>query len=74
LQGYGYGFLLGVLVDAIPAELLGSEGEYMWGGLSTIFWIDPKEELIAMLLTRAESNHLPCYYAFRSLVYQALVD
>jgi CubicO group peptidase (beta-lactamase class C family) len=75
LPGYGYGFLLAVLVDAVQAGMLGSEGEYMWAGLSTIFWIDPKEELIAMLLTRTEfPNHLPCYYDLRTLVYQALVD
>jgi CubicO group peptidase (beta-lactamase class C family) len=75
LPGYGYGFLLAVLVDAVQAGMLGSEGEYMWAGLSTIFWIDPKEELIAMLLTRTEfPNHLPGYYDLRTLVYQALVD
>jgi CubicO group peptidase (beta-lactamase class C family) len=75
LPGYGYGFLVGVLLDAVQAGVLGSEGEYYWGGLSTIFWIDPKEELIAMLLTRTEfPNHFDCYYALRTFVYQAIVD
>jgi CubicO group peptidase (beta-lactamase class C family) len=75
IQGYGYGFLVGVLVDAVQAGLLGSEGEFFWGGLSTIFWIDPREELIALLMTRIEfPNHMPFYYDFRTLVYQAIVD
>ena len=75
LHGYGYGFLFGVLVDVARARLLGSEGEFYWGGLSTIFWIDPKEELIGILMTRLEfPNHVPIYYDFRTLAYQAIVD
>jgi CubicO group peptidase (beta-lactamase class C family) len=75
LNGYGYGFLLGVLVDPAQAGLLGSEGEFYWGGLNTIFWIDPKEELFALLMTYLEwPNHVPIYYDFRTLTYQAIVD
>jgi len=75
INGYGYGFLFGVLVNVVQAGLLGSEGEFYWGGLSTIFWIDPKEELFALLMTRFEwPNHVPIYYAFRLLTYQAIVD
>jgi CubicO group peptidase (beta-lactamase class C family) len=75
LNGYGYGFLLGVLLDPVQAGLLGSEGEFYWGGLNTIFWIDPTEELFALLMTRLEwPNHVPMYYDFRTLTYQAIVD
>jgi CubicO group peptidase (beta-lactamase class C family) len=75
LNGYGYGFLFGVLVDPVQAGILGSEGEFYWGGLNTIFWIDPKEELFALLMTRLEwPNHVPIYYDFRTLTYQAIVD
>ena len=75
IHGYGYGFLFGVLVNAVQAGLLGSEGELYWGGLSTCFWIDPKEELFALLMTRFEwPSFLPVYYAFRSLTYQAIAD
>jgi CubicO group peptidase (beta-lactamase class C family) len=75
LNGYGYGFLLGVLVDPVQAGLLGSEGEFYWGGLNTIFWIDPKEELFALLMTYLEwPNHAPIYYDFRTLTYQSIVD
>ncbi len=75
IHGYGYGFLFGVLVDATQAGLLGSEGEYYWGGLSTIFWIDPKEDLFALLMTRLEyPRHVPIYYDFRTLTYQAISD
>ncbi len=72
--GYGYGFLLGVMVDTIRAGMLCSEGEYMWGGLSTLFWADPQEGLIGLQMTRTEfPNHAPAYLQFRTLVYQALI-
>jgi CubicO group peptidase (beta-lactamase class C family) len=75
LHGIGYGFLCGVLVNVPQAKLLGSEGEFYWGGLSTIFWVDPQEELIGLLMTRLEfPNHVPIYYDFRTLAYQAIVD
>ena len=75
IHGYGYGFLFGVLMDAVQARLLGSEGEFYWGGLSTIFWIDPVEDLFALLMTRLEyPHHLPFYYNFRTLTYQAISD
>jgi CubicO group peptidase (beta-lactamase class C family) len=75
LHGYGYGFLFGVLVNVAQARLLGSEGEFNWGGLSTIFWIDPQEELIGLLMTRLEfPNHAPVYYDFRTTTYQAIGD
>jgi len=75
VHGYGYGFLFGVLVNAVQAGGLGSEGEFMWSGLNTVFWIDPKEELIGLLMTRLEyPNHIPFYLDFRTLTYQAIVD
>jgi hypothetical protein len=47
------GFGLGsVMLDPARAHVMGSPGEYAWGGVaSTIFWIDDPEELIGMMLT-----------------------
>jgi CubicO group peptidase (beta-lactamase class C family) len=75
INGYGYGILFGIMIDAVQASLLGSEGEYYWGGLSTIFGIDPKEQLIFLLMTRLEyPGHFPIYYTFRTLVYQTIIE
>lgn len=59
-----------------PAGLLGSVGEYSWGGYaSTVFFIDPKEARIAMLMTQfLPSGYYPIRDEFRVLVYQAPVD
>jgi CubicO group peptidase (beta-lactamase class C family) len=74
----GYTFGLGFAVRQGPgiAALPGSTGEFMWGGYAgTYFWIDPKEELVAVLASQA-SGPLRQYYRrmFKQLVYQAIMD
>jgi CubicO group peptidase (beta-lactamase class C family) len=50
-QGFGLGFA--VCLDPAQMQRSGSVGEYNWGGAATtIFWIDPAEELIAVVLTQ----------------------
>jgi CubicO group peptidase (beta-lactamase class C family) len=75
MHGYGFGLGFRVRVDDAQAGLLGSVGEYAWGGYaSTSFFIDPKEELIAILMPQfLPSGHYPILEGFRVLVYQALV-
>ena len=50
----GVGFGLGFAVTLDPTLTGGgSKGEYYWGGAaSTIFWIDPTEDLIVIFLTQ----------------------
>jgi CubicO group peptidase (beta-lactamase class C family) len=76
MHGYGFGLGFRVRVDDAQAGLLGSVGEYAWGGYaSTSFFIDPKEELIAILMPQfLPSGYYPILEEFRVLVYQALVD
>ncbi len=50
--GIGFGLGFSVTLDPARAQILGTPGEYAWGGAaSTAFWIDPAEELIAILMT-----------------------
>ncbi|MBL4865030.1 MAG: beta-lactamase family protein [Pseudomonadales bacterium] len=52
-EGIGFGLGFATKINAVKNSSLGSEGEYYWGGAaSTIFWIDPKEELIVIFLTQ----------------------
>lgn len=76
LHGCGFGLGFRVLVNAAQAGRLGTEGEYGWGGAaSTSFFIDPKEDLIGLLLTQLRpSRYYPIRDEFKVLVYQALVD
>lgn len=74
----GVGFGLGFSVTMDPAKTLipGSAGEYAWGGAaSTAFWIDPREELIAIFMTQLlPSSAYPVRRELRTMVYSALTD
>ena len=74
----GYTFGLGFAVREAPgvAGLPGSAGEYMWAGFAgTYFWVDPKEELVGVLMTQAPSATRAYYRRLlKQLVYQAIVD
>ena len=74
--GIGFGLGFSVTLDPAQAQILGSPGEYAWGGAaSTAFWIDPAEEMAVVLLTQlTPSSTYPIRRELRVLVYQALVD
>jgi CubicO group peptidase (beta-lactamase class C family) len=75
-DGIGFGLGFSVLLDPVRAHIIGSPGEYAWGGAaSTMFFVDPSEELIALLLTQlVPSSTYPVRREMRALTYQALVD
>ena len=60
----------------MPGRVPSSVGEYYWGGAaSTAFWVDPAEELTALLFTQLmPSSTYPLRPQLRQLVYAALVD
>ena len=72
-QGFGLGF--GVTTDLADSKQLGSVGQYYWSGAyCTYFFVDPKEDMVGILMTQLQpySN----YYGekLRQMVYQAIVD
>jgi CubicO group peptidase (beta-lactamase class C family) len=75
IPGHGFGLGFAVRLQAGIAHVPGSIGQYFWGGLAgTTFWVDPAEQLFALLLIQAPG--LRDYYRtlFRDLVYSALDD
>jgi CubicO group peptidase (beta-lactamase class C family) len=75
----GYGFGLGFAIRRADGlnSAPGSAGEYTWGGAGgTLFWVDPKEQLVAILMTQAQPGPWQREFRelFRQLVYQAIVD
>lgn len=74
--GAGFGLGVKVLVDQAASGRLGSPGMYGWGGAATtVFWIDPVEEIIGIFMTQfMPSGHYPVTTQFQRTVYQALVD
>jgi CubicO group peptidase (beta-lactamase class C family) len=76
LAGIGFGLGFAVVDNPLPVKTAMSAGEYYWGGLaSTAFWVDPAEELTAMLFTQlVPSGFHPLRPQLHQLVYSALVD
>ncbi|MEU8260504.1 serine hydrolase domain-containing protein [Micromonospora sp. NPDC048999] len=76
LGGIGFGLGFAVVLDPVPSRVPSSVGEYYWGGLaSTAFWVDPVEEVTALLFTQLmPSSTYPLRSQLRQLVYSALID
>jgi CubicO group peptidase (beta-lactamase class C family) len=74
--GVGFGLGFSVMLNPAKAEVIGSPGEFAWGGAaSTAFWIDPQEEMIVILLTQlTPSSTYPIRRELRVLTYQAIID
>jgi CubicO group peptidase (beta-lactamase class C family) len=73
-QGFGLGFA--VLLDPTVAQIIGTPGEFYWGGAaSTAFFVNPKEDLIMIFLTQLRpSSTYPIRRELRSTIYAAIVD
>jgi len=75
-QGVGFGLGFSVQLDLVAAQSVGSAGEYGWGGAaSTVFWIDPAEDLIVIFLTQfMPSQTFDFRGQLKSIVYGAIID
>jgi CubicO group peptidase (beta-lactamase class C family) len=74
--GMGFGLTVAVTGPPTATEVIGSAGEYMWGGAaSTIFWVDPVEDLIVVFMTQLlPSGTFNFRGQLKALVYPALND
>lgn len=73
LPGHGFGLGFAVRTHAGLAPQAGSVGTYFWTGIGgTSFFVDPAEDLFAMLLTQAPGQRIFFRNLFRQLVYGAL--
>ncbi|WP_034386614.1 serine hydrolase domain-containing protein [Comamonas composti] len=71
--GFGLGFAVRTATGLNP--LPGSVGDYSWSGIyGTFFWVDPQEDLFAILMMQSMSQRIPYRMAMRQAVYQALMD
>lgn len=72
--GYGFGLGFGVRLDDGMGWVPGSKGDAMWAGLwGTSFWIDPKENLVGILMAQGPSNRIHTRMLYKNVVYGALV-
>jgi CubicO group peptidase (beta-lactamase class C family) len=75
-DGTGFGLTVAVGLGPARTQVIGSAGDYMWGGwASTIFWIDPSEDLAVVFMTQlVPSGTFNFRNQLKSLVYPAIVD
>src|SRR5215468_526285 len=71
-QGFGLGFA--VRTDAGENPLPGSIGSFYWTGAhGTTFYVDPKQELVIVLMMQVQlATNIPYKRALQYLVYQAM--
>ncbi len=70
-QSFGLGF--GVIIKPGLSQVVSSKGEYSWGGAAdTKFWIDPEEDLVAIILTQLMQSPWETRHEMKVATYQAL--
>jgi CubicO group peptidase (beta-lactamase class C family) len=74
-MGYGFGLGFAVRQSLGIAPAPGSVGTYYWGGLGgTTFFVDPAQDLFAILMLQAPNQREHYRMLFANLVYAALLD
>ncbi len=73
-EGVGFGLGFAVLLDPAVAQIIGTPGEFYWGGAaSTAFFVNPAEELIMIFLTQLRpSSTYPIRRELRATIYSAI--
>lgn len=74
-EGVGFGLGFAMTLSEVDTGALG-EGDYYWGGAaSTIFWVDPKEDLSVVFMTQLmPSSAFNFRGQLKNIIYSAIVD
>jgi CubicO group peptidase (beta-lactamase class C family) len=74
-EGVGFGLGFASTMSQVQTGTLGA-GDFYWGGAaSTIFWIDPKEDLSVVFMTQLmPSGTFNFRGQLKSIVYSAIID
>ena len=74
-EGVGFGLGFASTLDEVKAGALG-DGDYYWGGAaSTIFWVDPKEDIVVVFMTQLmPSGAFNFRGQLKSIIYSSIVD
>ena len=74
-EGTGFGLGFATTLDEVTSGGFGA-GDYFWGGLaSTIFWVDPKEDMVVIFMTQLmPSSTFNFRGQLKNIIYSAIVD
>jgi len=75
-EGFGFGLGFSIHLGSDKSQVIGSPGEYAWGGAaSTAFWIDPVEDLIVIFLTQFMPDGTFNFRGqLKTIIYPAILD
>ncbi|MFP3899335.1 MAG: serine hydrolase domain-containing protein [Acidimicrobiia bacterium] len=75
-DGMGFGLTVAVSKGPVATGTLGPAGLFLWGGAaSTLFWVDPVEDLVVVFMTQLiPSGTFDFRGQLTSLAYAAIVD
>ena len=74
-NGVGFGLGFANKIDPVANGFPASAGSFFWGGLaSTLFWVDPKEELVVLFMTQLiPSSTFNFRGQLENIIYGALI-
>jgi CubicO group peptidase (beta-lactamase class C family) len=74
-EGVGFGLGFAMTLGQVASGSLGA-GDYYWGGAaSTIFWIDPAEDMVVIFMTQLmPSGTFNFRGQLKNIIYSAIVD
>jgi CubicO group peptidase (beta-lactamase class C family) len=74
-EGVGFGLGFATTLDAVKNGGI-AEGDYYWGGAaSTIFWVDPKEDLSVVFMTQLmPSGAFNFRGQLKTIIYSSIMD
>jgi CubicO group peptidase (beta-lactamase class C family) len=75
-MGTSFGLGFAIRIDPGRNPLLGSVGDFSWGGITgTLFWVDPQTKLVAVLMDQTSQLNLNLVWRqARVMVYQAMTN
>jgi len=75
LGGFGFGLGFGIVTDTAAQGVIGSGGQYFWGGAAgTVFWIDPVENLVVVSMMQLMGGWPSYRPDLRVASYQAIIE
>jgi CubicO group peptidase (beta-lactamase class C family) len=73
LHGFGFGLTVEVMLNNVDGNRRVSNGSFGWdGAFGTHFWVDPKEQLVGLLMVQESVE--PLKRDFENAVMQAIVE
>ena len=74
-RGFGFGLGFGVNTNPVGSGVVGSLGEYSWGGAAgTVFWVDPVEDMVVVGMIQLMGSPWPLRSELQVLANQAIVE